>query len=216
MKGSRVQSARARPPTRSRDVVSQFFLGQSAVLSNRSWTPSARKKKKGRWEEARVEAAATRSKETRRNQRCRVTSSCCRSPDRKGASGEHVSLVKCEQRESSHDMSVSFVRRGPTSGSGPFVQQIKRLTSRGLSLHLSLFFLLVLLPSRSLCLSSQLVCPYHKLPPTQWWVPLSLPFYLCSFSVSVCFFCLRLMKICLVETSSHTWNSRYVEYFNGL
>lgn len=102
-----------------------------------------------------------------RNQQSLVTLLYCRYPDRKDASVEHVSLVKCEHRESSHDISVSFVGRGPTSGSGPFVQQIKRLTSRDLSLSVSFFLFLVFLPSRSLCFSSQLVCPYRKLPPTQ-------------------------------------------------
>lgn len=113
-------------------------------------------------------------------------------------------------------MSVSFVGRGSTSCSGPLHPTDKRLTSRDLSLHLCFSFslFLIFLPSRSLCFSSQLVCLYRKLPPTQWCVPLSLPFYLYSFCLSLFFFCLRLMKICLITilTSSHIWNSRYTTY----
>lgn len=141
-----------------------------------------------------------------RNQQSLVTLLSFRPPDRKDASDEHVSLVKCEQRKSSHDISVSFVGRGPTSGSGPFVQQIKRLTSRGLSVHLCFSLSLSCISSFSIPLFFLSVGLSLSQTSSHSMMSLSLPFYLCSFSVSVCFFCLRLMKICLViiETSSHT------------
>lgn len=135
MKKSRVQPARDRSYRRSRDVLS--ILSRTILRFVESLL-NTRHQKKGRWEETR---AATRSEVTLwvAYQQSRETSSCCRLPDRKVASSEHVSLVK--QWESGHGMSVSFARRGPTSSSSPFVQQIKRLVSRGLSLHLSLSFL---------------------------------------------------------------------------
>lgn len=76
----------------------------------RLWMPSARKRKIRR----NTKAMTTRNEAMCCNQQSFVMSCCC-SLDRKDASCEHVSLVKWEQREFNHDMSVSFVGRGSTS-----------------------------------------------------------------------------------------------------
>lgn len=69
--------------------------GQSAVLSLVN-AKRQKKKKRKTWWNAEMETAATRSEATCCNQQSLVMSSRCRPPDRKDASGEHVSLVKCE------------------------------------------------------------------------------------------------------------------------